>query len=166
MEEGKKYPLDQLAAIKQRRLEEAEKVLADKKSILAKEEEQLAVVEKERDEVKSHRDDKLQQFRSEMDAGMRTDKMQQMRQYLKLVNEKLKVEETKVLKQQQVVEAAEKAVETARQDLFKKQKDIEKLNIHKDEWKREMRYMEEHRLGNENDEMGSAIHNARKKKKE
>jgi hypothetical protein len=31
MEESEKYPLDQLVAIKQKRLEEAEKVLAEKK---------------------------------------------------------------------------------------------------------------------------------------
>jgi flagellar biosynthesis chaperone FliJ len=46
MEESQKYPLDQLVAIKQKRLEEAERVLAEKKSILAQEEQKLAALEK------------------------------------------------------------------------------------------------------------------------
>ena len=48
MEESQKYPLDQLVAIKQKRLEEAERVLAEKKSIQAQEEQKLAALEKKR----------------------------------------------------------------------------------------------------------------------
>ena len=123
MEESEKYPLDQLVAIKQKRLEEAEKVLAEKKSILAGEEQKLLNLKKKRDEVKEHYKDKLTQFREKLDAGTATDKIQQMKQYLKLVAEDLKVEEQKVQAQIQVVATAQNQVDLARQELFQKQKD-------------------------------------------
>lgn len=167
MEDEGKYPLDQLVAIKQRRLEAAEKLLADKKAILAKEEEKLEGLEKKRDEVKEHKEQKLFQFREKIDAGISTDKIQQMRQYLKMVTEQLKAEEIKVRDQQKIVDAALQAVEAARQDLFKKQKDVEKLKMHHKEWEKELRASLEHKEGVQTDEMGSAmhvIHKAKKKK--
>ena len=165
MEDASKYPLDQLVAIKQKRLEEAEKVLAEKKAILAQEEQKLDTLEKKRDEVKEHYKAKLEQFREKLDAGTATDKIQQMKQYLKLVAEDLKVEEQKVAAQLKVVAAAQHQVELARQDLFKKQKDVEKLKIHYKEWKQEEHKTSERKEGNLNDEMGSAMHTIKKAEK-
>lgn len=165
MEERHKYPLEQLVAIKKRRLEEAEKVLTEKKNALAKEEEKLASLELKRDEVKLHRDAKLMQFREKLDAGTTSDKIQQMKHYLKVVDEKLKVEDQKVKDQKKQVDTAEKQVEVARQDLFKKQKGIEKLKIHHKEWEAEMRELMEHREGMETDEMGGAMHIIKKRNK-
>jgi flagellar biosynthesis chaperone FliJ len=160
-----KYPLDQLVAIKQKRLEEAEKVLAEKKSILAAEQQKLLELEKKRDEVKEHYKSKLAQLREKLDAGTGTDKITQMKQYLKLVAEELKAEELKVDAQTKVVENAGAQVEIARQDLFKKQKDIEKLKIHHKEWEKEMHTIEQQKEGHENDEMGSTRHTLKKRKK-
>ncbi len=165
MEESEKYPLDQLVAIKQKRLEEAEKVLAEKKSILAGEEQKLLNLEKKRDEVKEHYKDKLTQFREKLDAGTATDKIQQMKQYLKLVTEELKVEEQKVQAQIKVVAAAQQQVDLARQELFKKQKDVEKLKIHHKEWQREAHRIEEQKEGVFNDESGSGMHTLKKAEK-
>jgi flagellar biosynthesis chaperone FliJ len=162
---AEKYPLEQLVAIKQKRLEEAEKVLAEKKGILAQEQQKLADIEKKRDEVKEHYKSKLAQLREKLDAGTGTDKITQMKQYLKLVSEDLKVEENKVTAQIKVVENAAVQVELARQDLFKKQKDIEKLGIHHKEWEKEMHAIEEQKEGHENDEMGSTRHTLRKAQK-
>ena len=75
MEEPQGYPLEQIAIIKQKKLEEAEKTLRDKKSALEKEQEKLTAVEKDRDEVKDHRFAKLTQLREKMDAGTATDKI-------------------------------------------------------------------------------------------
>ncbi len=162
MEESEKYPLDQLVAIKQKRLEEAERVLAEKKSILSQEEQKLITLEKKRDEVKEHYKEKLTQFREKLDAGTPTDKIQQMKQYLKLVTEDLKVEEKKVEAQIKVVAAAQQQVDLARQELFKKQKDVEKLKIHHKEWKHEVHRIEEQKEGHFNDEMGSVMHTNKK----
>lgn len=159
------YPLEQLVAIKQKRLEEAEKVLAEKKTILAKEQEKLAALEKKRDEVKEHYRAKLDQLREKLDAGTSTDKIQQMKEYLKIVAEDLRVEEQKVQNQQKVVAAAEQQVEIARQDLFKKQKDVEKLKLHHKEWSHEMHKIEEQKEGVITDELGSAMHTLKKAEK-
>ncbi len=165
MEDFSKYPLEQLVAIKQKRQEEAEKVLAEKKSILAQEQQKLTTLEKKRDEVKEHYKAKLDQFREKLDAGTGTDKIQQMKQYLKLVAEDLKVEEQKVQAQMKVVASANTQVELARQDLFKKQKDVEKLKIHYKEWKHEEYRISEQKEGVASDEMGSAMHTVKKAEK-
>jgi flagellar biosynthesis chaperone FliJ len=160
---AEKYPLDQLAQIKKKRLEEAENVLREKKEALAKEQDKLAQLEKKRDEVKAHYKEKLSQLREKLDAGSSTAKITQMKQYLKIVTEELAVEEKKVATQQQVVETAKKQVEEARQDLFKKQKDVEKLNIHHGEWKKQVDLEESRREDSESDEMGTTIHLIHKK---
>ena len=165
MEEKEKYPLEQVAQIKQKRLEEAEKVLEEKRAILAKEQEKLAELEKERDTVKEHRVAKLSQLRAKMDEGAGAIKITQMKQYLKVVDEQLKQKEHKVKEQQKVVTGAEKAVEVAREDFYKKQKDVEKLKIHRKEWDKEMKDLMEHKEALETDEMGSSIHTMKKRHK-
>ena len=160
-----KYPLEQLVSIKQKRQEEAEKVLAEKKEILRKENEKLATLEQKRDEVKEHKEAKLKQLRENLDAGTSTVKIEQMREYLKLVQEELKQEERKVADQKKIVVQAEKDVETARQDLFKKQKDIEKLKIHHKEWGKEMNLIQERKESVESDEMGNSLYVRKRKKK-
>jgi flagellar biosynthesis chaperone FliJ len=160
-----KYPLEQVAVIKQKRLEEAEKVLREKKEALAKEEEKLSQLEKKRDEVKAHYQDKLTQLRAKLDEGVSSSKITQMKQYLKIVTEDLAVEEKKVTAQAKIVATAEEQVETARQELFKKQKDVEKLGIHHQEWKKEMKMLEERLDESQSDEMGTVMHNLKKKRK-
>mgnify|MGYP006376783109 CR=1 FL=1 len=141
------YPLDQLVQIKQKRLEEAEKTLRDKKEALAIEQE------------------KLKQLREKLDEGTSSTKITQMKQYLKIVSEDLAQEQRKVDAQIKVVESAEKQVEEARQDLFKKQKDVEKLKIHHKEWKKEIHLEAERIQGQEEDEMGSTMHHLKKTEK-
>jgi flagellar biosynthesis chaperone FliJ len=162
MSHSHSYPLEQLAIIKQKKLEEAEKVLKEKKEALIKEEEKLLAVEKERDKVKEHRQAKLQQLREKLDAGTSTDKIQQMKYYMKVVDEKLKTKELKVKEQQKHVENAQKQVELARQEYLKKQQDVEKLRLHREEWEKEMKAILEHLEGVESDELGSAMHARRK----
>ncbi len=165
MKQPEKYPLEQVATIKAKKLEEAEKALKEKKEALTREEEKLKVVEKERDQVKDHRQAKLQQLRENLDAGTSTDKLQQMKVYLKVVDEKLRTKEVKVKDQQKHVENAKKQVEIARQDFLKKQQDVEKLRIHREEWEKEMKIVLEHIEGVESDELGSAMHVRKKSRK-
>jgi hypothetical protein len=156
------YPLEQVAIIKQKKFDEAEKVLREKKKALALEEEKLAVAEKERDEVKDHRFAKLTQLREKMDEGAPSDKIQQMRYYLKTVDEKLRLKEVKFKEHQRLVENAKQQVETARADLLKKQQDVEKMQIHRKEWEKEVKAIAEQKEGVESDEMGSSLHQRRK----
>ena len=158
MEASHGYPLEQIAIIKQKKLDEAEKVLRDKKKALEKEEEKLAAVKKERDEVKDHRLAKLTQLREKMDEGAPSDKVQQMRYYLKVVDEKLKTKELKVKEHQKLVDTAKQQVEIARADLLKKQQDVEKMKTHRKEWEQEMKVLAEHKEAVETDEMGSSMH--------
>lgn len=156
------YPLEQVAIIKQKKFDEAEKVLREKKKALELEEEKLAVAEKERDEVKDHRFAKLTQLREKMDEGAPSDKIQQMRYYLKIVDEKLRLKEMKLKEHQRLVENAKQQVEIARADLLKKQQDVEKMQIHRKEWEKEVKAIAEHKEGVESDEMGSSLHQRRK----
>ena len=157
------YPLEQIALIKQKKLDEAEKVLREKKQALDSEKEKLKKVEEERDEVKEHRIAKLTQVREKMDEGAPPHKIQQMRYYLKTVDEKLEAKQKKVVEQQKQVKTAEAQVEIARKDLVKKQQDVEKIHTHRKEWEVEMKAIEEHLEGVETDEVGSVLHNRKKR---
>lgn len=159
------YPLEQLVIIKKKKLEEAEKVLLEKKRALEKEEEKLAKLVGERDKVQEHKDTKLQQLREKLDEGTTSDKVTQMKQYLKVVEEDLSLRNHRVKEQQKQVTAAEKQVELARADMLKKHHDVEKLEIHRKEWEKEMQKEEERKEELEADEMGSVLHMMKKKKK-
>jgi hypothetical protein len=155
---SEEYPLEQLVLIKQKRLEEAEKNLRDKKKILEDEEKKLKQVESERDKVKDHRFAKLTQLREKMDEGAPSEKIQQMRYYLKEVDQQLALKENKVKEQKKHVDLAQKNVELARQEFLKKQQDVEKMRLHREEWDKEMKALEMQKEGIETDEMGSAQH--------
>lgn len=156
------YPLQQLAEIKKKRLDEAEKILREKKALLVKEEEKLQALEKERDEVLNHKRDKLTQLREELDRGTTSDKIQQMKQYLKIVDEDLLRHEKKVKDQQKQVEKAKEEVEKARQEYVKKERDLEKIAIHRKEWGAEVNLEQLRQEGITTDELGSAMFTLRK----
>jgi len=163
---AKKYPLEQLAFIKKKKLDEAERILRDKREELLTEQKKLTKVEKARDEVKKHKLEKLQQLRDAMDEGERADKIEQGRHYLKLVEEKLIIEEKKVTAQKEQVKKAEEAVEAARQDMLKRQKEVEKFKEHKELWRKEMLKEIEKEEAKEADEIGSSRFTLRKRKQE
>lgn len=156
------YPLKQLAEIKQKNLEEAEIALRDKKRILEQEQATLVKKEEERDLVKEHRIDKLQQLRDHMDEGAVPHKVQQMKQYLKLVDEKLIVKQQAVIEQQKKVKLALEAVDKAREELIECQKDVEKMRLHRKEWDQEMHLVQEREEGIEMDEIGASGHERKK----
>ena len=61
-----KYPLLQIQEIKQKRLDEAEKTLKEKKRLLEVELEKLKKAEEKRDLIKKHKHDKIKKFFEEM----------------------------------------------------------------------------------------------------
>lgn len=152
------YPLEQVISIKKNRFDQAVKTLEAKKEILEKAYEKLFDVTQEKDEVEAHKRAKLEQIREELDKGTTTDKIQQMKVYLKTVEEKLKEKVRAVEAQQKVVDAAQAQVDLATDDLFQKKKDLEKLELHKKEWEKEMRITVERKEGLEHDEQGTASH--------
>jgi flagellar biosynthesis chaperone FliJ len=160
------YPLEQLMAIKKTRFDQAVKTLEEKKAILEKAYEKLYDLTQEKNKVAQHKADKLQQLRDALDEGTTTDKIQQMKVYLKTVDEKLAEKQKKVTDQQKVVDLAQKQVDLATEDLFQKKKDLEKLEMHKKEWEKEVHYWTTQKEAVEHDEQGSATHTIRKKEAE
>ncbi len=160
---GVKYPLEQLASIKQKRLEVAERELAEKKKQLAFEEDKLEIFSKKRDQVKEHYQSKLDQLRDELDHNAVVYKIEQMKQYLKKVMEELQIEERKVVDQKKVVVDAEKKVEIARKNLFKRHKDVEKIKLHRKDWEIQMAKSIEREEEAENDELSSSRYIAKRK---
>lgn len=166
------YPLEQLLLIKKNRFDQALKTLEEKKALLEKAYEKLYDVTQERDKVLQHKTAKLEQLRQTLDEGSTSDKINQMKAYLKIVVEKLAEKQKKVQEQQKQVDLAQKQVDLATDEMFQRKKDLEKIELHKGEWEKEVQYWVEQKEAIEHDEQGSATHalrkqeeKARKKKK-
>ena len=95
------YPLKQVLEIKKKRVEDAEKVVKEKLKALDAEKEKLKARQAERDKVLEHYKAKVQQMRDEFSHGTTSMKIDQIKVYIKVVQERLKVEEKKVKDQQQ-----------------------------------------------------------------
>ncbi len=158
------YPLQQILEIKQRRVEEAEKIVRDKLQELAKEEEKLVEKKAERDKVLEHQRNKLKQLREELDGGTTSPKVQQMKVYLKVVQERLEAEEKKVQEQEARVQAAKEAVEAARRQLAIRRQEVDKLEMHKGEWTKDARKEEAVMEEREQDELGNIIYTIHRQK--
>jgi flagellar export protein FliJ len=130
----KNYPLVEVIRIKKRRLDEAEKVLREKKEHLDKEKQKLEQCQKEYDTAKQIFDNYLQKLREAMDQGDPTSKIEQHKIHLKDLKERFLVAQKKLEAQKKAVKLAEEAVEIARADYQLKEKELEKLHIHKSEW--------------------------------
>lgn len=158
------YPLQELLLVKYRRVEEAERLVREKQELLDRELEKLRQREAERDKVRTHRQDKLQQLRDTLDHSTTSPEVQQMKVYLKVVDEKLINEEKKVADQKEQVKIAEQNLEQARLELKKKRQDVDKLEQHKSDWTIEMKKELAVLEGRELDEIGQLIHELNKRK--
>ena len=152
------YPLEKVMDIKKRRVDEAEKVVAIKKQELEVEREKLRKCEEERDKVLQHKADKLNQLRDELDRGTTTDKIQQMKNYLKVVDERIVVEEKKVQEQEDQVNVAKRNLEIAEEDLRMRRQEVDKLMNHKEDWTKQMKREMELAEENEMDEIGQVLY--------
>jgi hypothetical protein len=131
------YPLKEVLDIKHRRVDLAEAVVKEKKRLLEIEEKKLKEREVERDKVKDHLKAKMDQIRQEIDLGTTSDKIERAKLYIKVVQEKLAVEEKKVQDQKKQVELAEKNVEIAKSQLKEREKERDKIIEHRNEWTKE-----------------------------
>lgn len=152
------YPLLQVLEVKIKRVEDQERVVQEKKIILEKEQEKLKEREAERDKAKQHHASKLKQLRDELDHNTSTSTIMQMKAYLKVALEKVKVEEKKVKEQRDQVEIAEKALEEARDVLKLRRLEVDKLKTHQEDWERESQKELDIIEGREQDELGSTIY--------
>lgn len=159
------YPLERVLDIKKKRVTEAEKLVADKKRDLEKEEEKLKQREAERDKVLNHRKDKLNQLRDELDGGTTSTRILQMKAYLKVVEERLKVEEKKVADQKELVKIAEKNLEAAKEQLRLRRQEVDKLGTHRTDWMKEAKKEEQIAEEKEMDEIGQVLYTIRQRKK-
>jgi flagellar biosynthesis chaperone FliJ len=160
-----KYPLEQVLTVKKGRVEQAEKVVEEKKRALQVEEEKLKKVESERNKVLKHHQDKLAQLRKALDEGTTSDEVLQMKSYLKVVKEKLAKEEEKVKAQKEQVRIAEKNLEEARHVLKQKRLEEEKIALHREQWMKQAHKVISHEEAKEQDEIGQVLYESRKKKK-
>lgn len=152
------YPLEKVMDIKKKRVDEAEKVVAQKKRALEAEREKLRKREEERDKVVQHKQDKLNQLRDELDKGTTTDKIQQMKNYLKVVEERILVEEKKVREQEEQVNVAKRNLEIAEEELKMRRQEVDKLQTHKEDWTRQMKAEMELAEEKEMDEIGQVLY--------
>jgi hypothetical protein len=131
------YPLLQVLDIKHRRVEQAEKVVKEKQKLLEIEKEKLKARELERDKVKSHLQAKFDQLRQELSHGTTSNKIDQIKVYIKVVQERLAIEEKKVKDQKGQVELAEKNVEIAKAQHKARMKEEDKIKTHREIWEKE-----------------------------
>lgn len=160
-----KYPLEQVLSVKKERVRKAEKLVEEKRKALEVELEKLKKVEAARDEVLNHHKDKLAQLRKVLDEGTTSDEVIQMKVYLKVIKEKLAKEETKVKEQKTHVRTAEKNLEDAKKDLFKKRIEEEKIKLHHEQWLKEMKSELSKQEAREHDEIGQVLYESHRRKK-
>jgi len=158
------YPLLQILEIKKKRVKDAEKVVQEKKRALKEEEEKLKAKRRERDAVKDHKRDKMNQLRDEMDHGTTSDKIQQMKRYLEVVEEKLEIEQKKVEDQKEQVKIAKKKVKMAEEALRERRSEVDKIKEHRTLWEKEAKLEEDAAIAKAMDEIGQIVHEKQRKK--
>lgn len=131
------YPLKEVLEIKQRRVENALRVVKEKNELLQIEQTKLAEREAERNKVKDHHKAKVDQLRHEFDEGTYSNRIERSKVYIKVVKERLLVEEKKVKEQQQQVELAQKNLDIAKNALKDRRKEEDKIVTHQKEWTKE-----------------------------
>ena len=98
-----------------------------------------------------------------MDAGEPSQKIDQHKLHLKELKERYLLAQKNVENQKKVVKTAEEAVEVARADYQLKEKEVEKLHIHKSEWNQAMKLEEQRGEDIKMDDISNATYSRKKK---
>ena len=136
----------------------AELNVKEKRRLLEIEQEKLKEREQERDKVKKHLDDKINQLRTTLDEGTTSDKIDQSKLYIKVVQERLAIEEKKVADQQKQVGLAEKNLEIAINQLKERERERDKIITHRKEWTKQTKKELQVLATREEDEIGTIMH--------
>lgn len=158
------YPLEQVLDVKKKRVEDAEKVVKEKEAALEKAQSQKDKAQQAYDKVKQHQQDKMNQLRNALDEGTTSDEIIQMKNYLKVVEENLATELKKVQDAEKVVNEKKAELETAKEIVKEKQKEVDKLVTHRQHWAEEIKKEQEQKEAKEQDELGSIMFSAQKRK--
>lgn len=162
MDNKPRYPLEEIIEIKHKRVDEALKVMLQRKEEYEKQLEILKKKQEDRDQVQKHLIDKLIQLRHTMDEESTSDKLINMKQYLKHTAEKLKEENKKVEEQEKVTKEAETKLQEAKAVLTQKRKEVEKIEAHRDIWLKQMEHEIAQMEEKQSQEIGSIMYEHRR----
>lgn len=98
-----------------------------------------------------------------MDQGEPTSKIEQHKLHLKDLKERYLLAQSKLDAQKKVVKKAEEAVEVARKDYQQKEKELEKLHIHKSEWVQAMKLEEQKKEDVNMDDISTSAYTRKKR---
>lgn len=149
------YPLEQVLFVKKKREDKAREALVEARANLAREEEREKKAQESFDRVDEHFQEKMEQFRTTLDAGTTTDKIQMMKRYLAQVTEKKEQERTALHTQKEKTQKARADCEKALEVWNQKRMEVEKIEEHKKEWQKEQRHLLQIEENKEADEIGS-----------
>ena len=152
------YPLEDVRLIKIQRRDKAEELVKQRRKELEEQEKKLEEAKKKRDKVLEHQTDKLNQLRQAFDEGTTSDEIIQMKNYLKVVQEKVEAEEEKVKAQQEEVTKAEEELEMAKEELRARRNEVDKLDMHKTQWVKMMQEELRLEMAKELDEIGNILY--------
>jgi len=158
------YPLEQLLEIKEKRVEDAERILHEKKEALAREEKKLEECIEREKQAKNTYDEQLETFYNDFEGGTQSHKIKQRKEHLKTLLEQVKIEKEKTEKQREVVKEAEVAKDEAKAVLDQRRIDLDKIEEHKKAWVKADLEEKERLHIIEHDELGAMIHSRRKKR--
>ena len=159
------YPLEQLLEIKEKRVEDAERILNEKKEALQKEEDKLKQCLEKEKEAQQEYDDQLDTFYEDFEGGTKSHKIQQRKEHLKSLLEGVKVAKEKTIKQREVRDAAEVEKDEAKAILDQRRVDLDKIEEHKQVWVKADLEEKERLHIIEHDELGAMIHSRKNREK-
>ena len=153
---SKKYPLNQVAAIKKKRYDQAVSELKARKKALENEIKKLEELKQFRQKEQENVDQRLNNLREAMDEGSTSEKIKSKKASLEVGQEKLVGAKKQVDDQSEVRNKAEDDVKKATENLTRCQKDVEKLKIHEEEWTKEEKLAMKKKVADVQEEIGSA----------
>lgn len=160
----KDYPLLDVERIKQKRLEEAEKVLRKAREALALEEKQLAKDKKSLQEIIDRKKEIIEEYFAKFEKEKMTgEKIESTLGYVKnIVEEKIEKAKKKYEAQKTRVKKARDDLDVARHDHYLKNQDLEKIHLHYKDWLKEQKALGLLAEQNLMDELGSNIYTSKK----
>jgi flagellar export protein FliJ len=159
------YRLETLLEMRARAKEEAEQAFSAAIKALEKEKQELKRLEEDLERRKAERKQKVMAYLNEVMAkGAGISGMNMMGRF----EQRLKDEEAQVAldieRQKEAIKVAEKLVEQRRREMAEAAKELKAIEKHKENWKKQVRYERQQREEMTQEEIGSALFQARQRK--
>lgn len=159
------YRLETLLEMRARAKEEAEQAFSAAIKALEKEKQELKRLEDDLERRKAERKQKVMAYLNEVMAkGAGINGMNMMARF----EQRLKDEEAQVAldieRQKEAIKVAEKLVEQRRREMAEAAKELKAIEKHKENWKKQVRYERQQREEMTQEEIGSALFQARQRK--